>query len=84
MKKDGLENAVRRALARLRGHFALVLITADDPEKIVEAVGGFLKGKKLPLGDGVDGDDRALLRSFPYEADPGSGFANDKGGQKGN
>jgi hypothetical protein len=57
----------------------------DDVIDIAEqAVGGFLKGKKLPLGDGVDGDDRALLRSFPYQADPASGFANEKGGQKGN
>ena len=40
MKKDGLENAVRRALTRLRGHFALVLITADDPEKIVAVRSG--------------------------------------------
>ncbi|HEX6322916.1 MAG TPA: glutamine--fructose-6-phosphate transaminase (isomerizing), partial [Vicinamibacterales bacterium] len=40
MKKDGLENAVRRALTRLRGHFALVLITADDPEKIVAVRNG--------------------------------------------
>jgi len=39
-KKDGLENAVRRALTRLRGHFALVLITADDPEKIVAVRSG--------------------------------------------
>jgi glutamine---fructose-6-phosphate transaminase (isomerizing) len=40
MQKDGLENAVRRALTRLRGHFALVLITADDPEKIVAVRSG--------------------------------------------
>ncbi len=52
----------------------------DDVIDIAEqAVAGFLKGKKVPLGDGVDRDDRALLGSFPYEADPGSGFANDKG-----
>jgi Domain of unknown function (DUF4331) len=52
----------------------------DDVIDIAEqAVGGFLKGKKLPLGDGVDADDRALLKAFPYEADPGSGFANEKG-----
>src|SRR4029079_15588482 len=31
---DGLENAVRRALVLMRGLFALVLISADDPEKI--------------------------------------------------
>src|SRR5687768_8538195 len=39
-KQDGLENAVRRALKRLRGHFALVLISADDPEKIVAVRSG--------------------------------------------
>jgi glutamine---fructose-6-phosphate transaminase (isomerizing) len=32
---DGLENAVRRALLYMRGLFALVLISADDPNKIV-------------------------------------------------
>ncbi len=35
MKDDGLEQAVRRALRRMRGLFALVLICADDPDKIV-------------------------------------------------
>ncbi|MEX2273055.1 MAG: glutamine--fructose-6-phosphate transaminase (isomerizing) [Vicinamibacterales bacterium] len=38
--KDGLESAVRRALSRLRGHFALVLISSDDPEKIVAVRSG--------------------------------------------
>jgi hypothetical protein len=52
----------------------------DDVIDIAEqAVGGFLKGKKLPLGDGVDGDDLNLLSSFPYVADPQAGFANTKG-----
>jgi hypothetical protein len=52
----------------------------DDVIDIAEqAVGGFLKGTKLPLGDGVDGDDRHLMRSFPYIADPQSGFDNTKG-----
>jgi hypothetical protein len=52
----------------------------DDVIDIAEqAVAGFLKGKKVPLGDGVDRDDRALLSGFPYAADPGSGFANEKG-----
>ena len=36
MKDDGLENAVRRALLYMRGLFALVLISADDPNKIVD------------------------------------------------
>jgi Domain of unknown function (DUF4331) len=44
-----------------------------------QAVAGFLKGKKVPLGDGVDADDQKLLGSFPYVADPQSGFANTKG-----
>jgi len=38
-----------------------------------------LKGTKLPLGDGVNRDDRKLLGSFPYIADPQSGFDNTKG-----
>ena len=39
-KDDGLENAVRRALMLMRGLFALVLISADDPEKIVAGRNG--------------------------------------------
>ena len=31
----GLDGAVRRALAKVRGMYALVLLSADDPEKIV-------------------------------------------------
>ena len=52
----------------------------DDVIDIAEqAVGGFLKGTKLPLGDGVDADDQKLLGAFPYVADPQNGFANTKG-----
>src|SRR2546423_2918576 len=40
MKQDGLENAVRRALLYMRGLFALVLISADDPNKIVTVRNG--------------------------------------------
>src|SRR5438477_527508 len=40
MKDDGLENAVRRALMMMRGLFALVLISADDPDKIVAVRNG--------------------------------------------
>ena len=43
---------------------------------------GFLKGNKVPLGDGVNSGDVPALDSFPYEADPASGFANTKGQQK--
>jgi hypothetical protein len=55
----------------------------DDVVDIAEqAVGGFLKGKKLPLGDGVDRDDVAPLSTFPYEPHPEVGFANSKGEQR--
>jgi glucosamine--fructose-6-phosphate aminotransferase (isomerizing) len=40
LKGDGLENAVRRALLYMRGLFALVLISADDPNKIVTVRNG--------------------------------------------
>jgi glucosamine--fructose-6-phosphate aminotransferase (isomerizing) len=50
MKDDGLENAVRRALMLMRGHFALVLISADDPEKIVAVRNG--PPIVVGLGDG--------------------------------
>jgi len=40
MKNDGLENAVRRALKLMRGMFALVLVSAEDPEKIVAVRNG--------------------------------------------
>jgi glucosamine--fructose-6-phosphate aminotransferase (isomerizing) len=40
MRGDGLEAAVRRALTQLRGLFAIVLMTTDDPGKIVAARNG--------------------------------------------
>ena len=55
MKDDGLENAVRRALLYLRGLFALVLISADDPNKIVTVRNG------PPIVVGL-GDERVLRR----------------------
>ncbi|HEX3163875.1 MAG TPA: glutamine--fructose-6-phosphate aminotransferase, partial [Pseudolabrys sp.] len=39
-KGDGLENAVLRAMKRVRGLFALVLMSADDPEKLVTVRNG--------------------------------------------
>ncbi len=56
---DGLEAAVRRALVRVRGLFALVLLAADDPQKlvvvrhgppilVVEGDGGFLVASDVP------------------------------------
>ena len=40
MKTDGLENGVRRALKLMRGMFALVLVSVEDPEKIVAVRNG--------------------------------------------
>ena len=39
-KDDGLENAVFRAMQRVRGLFALVLLSVDDPEKLVAVRNG--------------------------------------------
>jgi hypothetical protein len=51
----------------------------DDVIDIAErAVAGALIGKNVPLGDGVDGDNVKPMSTFPYVADPGSGFANAK------
>jgi hypothetical protein len=55
----------------------------DDVIDIAErAVGGALIGHSLPLGDGVDANDVPYMTTFPYEADPFSGFDNTKGQQK--
>jgi Domain of unknown function (DUF4331) len=48
---------------------------ADDVTDIeLRVVGGFLKGNKLPLGDGVDSNDVAYRDTFPYVAAPHAGF----------
>jgi hypothetical protein len=47
----------------------------DDVVDIdLQVVAGFLKGNKVPLGDGVDMNDKPFLSSFPYLAGPTSGF----------
>ena len=50
MQGDGLEAAVRRALRRLRGLFAIVLLSADDPDTLVAARYG--PPLVVGLGDG--------------------------------
>ena len=51
MQDDGLESAVRRALVQLRGLFGLVLVSANDPDKIVAV----RKGPPIVVGIG-DGE----------------------------
>ncbi len=47
----------------------------DDVVDItLQVVAGFLKGNKVPLGDGVDQNDKPFLPTFPYMAQPNSGF----------
>ena len=50
MKADGLENAVRRALKLMRGMFAIVLVSVEDPEKIVAV----RNGPPIVIGLGQD------------------------------
>jgi len=55
----------------------------DDVIDIAErAVGGVLIGHSLPLGDGVNANDVPYMTTFPYQADPFSGYDNTKGQQK--
>jgi glutamine---fructose-6-phosphate transaminase (isomerizing) len=50
MRDDGLENAVRRALTYLRGMFAIVIVSVEDPEKIVAV----RNGPPIVIGLGQD------------------------------
>jgi hypothetical protein len=47
----------------------------DDVVDIeLQVVAGFLKDNKVPLGDGVDQNDKPFLAAFPYLAAPHNGF----------
>ena len=47
----------------------------DDVVDIeLRVFGGFLKGNKLPLGDGVNQNDKPFRATFPYVAAPNDGF----------
>ena len=49
-------------------------LTDDVVDIELRVVGGFLIGHKLPLGDGVDQNDKPFLTSFPYVAPPRAGY----------
>jgi hypothetical protein len=49
----------------------------DVVDAELQVVAGFLKGNKVPLGDGVDRNDKPFLSAFPYLAPPTSGFDSD-------
>jgi hypothetical protein len=49
-------------------------LTDDVVDISLRVVGGFLKGNKLPLGDGVDQNDVPFRSTFPYVAAPRNGF----------
>jgi glutamine---fructose-6-phosphate transaminase (isomerizing) len=56
---DGLEEAVRRAYARLRGHYAFVAVAADEPGVIVAA------RKECPLVVGRGDGEQFLGSAIP-------------------
>jgi Domain of unknown function (DUF4331) len=49
-------------------------LTDDVVDISLRVVAGALKGNNVPLGDGVDANDKPFLSSFPYVAAPNSGF----------
>ena len=49
-------------------------LTDDVTDIELRVVAGELKGNHVPLGDGVDANDKPFLSSFPYLAEPTSGF----------
>src|SRR3954471_7908348 len=59
MHGDGLENAVRRALTFMRGMFAIVLVSVEDPEKIVAVRNG------PPIVIGLGNDEFFVASDIP-------------------
>ncbi len=52
-------------------------LTDDVVDIELRVIAGFLKGNKVPLGDGVDQNDAPFSDAFPYVAEPVSGFDSD-------
>jgi glucosamine--fructose-6-phosphate aminotransferase (isomerizing) len=59
MRDDGLENAVRRSLTYMRGMFAVVLVSVEDPEKIVAVRNG------PPIVVGLGNDEFFVASDIP-------------------
>ncbi len=59
MRDDGLAAAVRRALAQMRGLFAIVLLSADDPDTLVAARNG------PPVVVGIGEDEYFVASDIP-------------------
>jgi Domain of unknown function (DUF4331) len=49
-------------------------LTDDVVDIELQVIAGILKGNAVPLGDGVDKNDKQFLSQFPYLAHPDSGF----------
>jgi hypothetical protein len=49
-------------------------LTDDVVDIELRVVAGVLVGNNVPLGDGVDANDKPFLSTFPYVAAPDSGF----------
>jgi glucosamine--fructose-6-phosphate aminotransferase (isomerizing) len=58
-KGDGLHNAVRRALSRVQGTFALAVLSVDDPDTLIAA----RQGSPLIVGEG--NGERLLASDIP-------------------
>ena len=68
IKETGRTDIVTALLTGLPGKTQI----APDPAE-ERVVGGALIGNNLPLGDGVDQNDKPFLDSFPYLAAPTAG-----------
>jgi Domain of unknown function (DUF4331) len=54
-------------------------LTDDVVDIELQVIAGFLVGNQVPLGDGVDEDNKGFLSEFPYLNNPDSGFDSNPG-----